>query len=391
MFAAVVERILVKFALSLTVLLPLIPLASPVAQAVRLDGPSTNAMYAEIERRLDTGLQRWRRDRDGRTLTWLWAIGGIRAATEVYRATGERRFIHVALDGCADIIDERDVDLGLRDEVTGVSAPTWGSMARPEDGEGPWVRIGEVTVTGSVFAACLRALQEVSGEREALRARYVQAAYEGMNYIDMHWCEFWSQYKLCYIPTGIEPLNHWARYGDMLVQLYEMTKDPEVLAGIDGFTSLMQACMREVGGSMLWDYRPSPEDCLDRDYVPAGEWFYKSRSTTLFPFSVYRAGLGFSEEYLRKVAARFDEFVHGATLCRRIAGACEDVQGRPNRHSTVALWMRLLPYNKRIKPKLIQLLQERPDIFPNGWLTSVWTIRAYARMLQYENGRGPRK
>lgn len=357
-----------------TIFLLLATIAFILLSGQHRKGFDVDAAFEAVSATSATGFANWQIDHNARSLVWRWGEAAVQASLSLYLASGDTRFLELPVDTCAKLSTQRDVDLGLS------NLPTWGSLVRASQSDlEPTLRASEITISGIVLSSCLRSLKLAEDQIELLET-YTDIGLEIFAHHQTKDCHQDGEFALCYLPSGIEPLNHLALYGDALIELYALTKDKAVRDTLSGIAAFFKACMREAeDGGYIWDYRPTLEDCRNPAYRPQGEPFWKARSTIRFPVRSFEAGLpDFDEDFIVKITPAFHRVVRENTLCRSIGFECQPVKDDPYQYGTAAVFAILTPYDMTIGTSLTNLIRRRSDIFPQGWNSTPWSAGAHA-------------
>lgn len=349
--------------------------------------PNMEVLYTflntELTRRVENAGKHT--DTRGNKYAWGWAYGA-HAAVLAYKANGEERFLDILVNTYSQILDMRDSELGIMDDVHGRVMKSWGSGIHKE---GMWVAhvttVGRITYPVALFC-------KIVMNDEHLQERYGLKAKEFLESIETAVTEFDEDFiydpeliEGYYIRRAydeIEPLNHMHALGNTLVILYSITNKEEYRKKAEAIANFFLSCVdQNSGGAYEWGYRPSPEKRKGHDAEP----YWKGQITSFFPLVAYEHQIVFRKEHMKAIAATFlqnisrgnNEFNRylSYTKFRPVLSTLETKGGKD---SGLVGWI----FYDVIDPEVRSIIEDavaiRLDLFPDGWFQSTLTAQAYS-------------
>lgn len=343
---------------------------------------------------------------------WKWGYWG-RALSRMYCATNDQDILNTILYAHEKLLEYRDDRLGLVDERRNKILKSWSSVMQSHENVGP--RINEVVNTGLILLPFTDLL--LRAEKDQLssdtREKLTQTVSEGIEaFLDEFVDDPRSNggYFIFRRDDMIEALNHQNVFGAAAAEAYAITKDVR-------FKDVAEKLQRyfkynwyfEDNGTVSWPYRPSldtnpmqhPPQRYGRDKLftyTGGEFFYKAAVSILLPIALHRAGIETSDIDLKLISKsiRDNIFMPNAEINyyispRKIHLSSDEIVGKQPtlRPHFLYGFILLSPYDPQLHDRLLQINEQRTDLFPQQWFSGPSGVMALSELcygaLRQEN------
>jgi hypothetical protein len=324
--------------------------------------------------------------RRSRWLAWQGSYAA-EGALLAYRRTGETRFLDLFSGYFDNVLNLRDSQLGLTDQLRGRVMPAWGDG---DELEGLWIahvtQAARITYPATEFARIVRS--DPALDRFVPNAdRYVAAAVAAMAAFDEDYRPIPGEGLSYFIRPGKnreEPTNHAHQVGRVYLNLYELTGDRTYQDRAAEILMVFKKGLRyDTQGYMFWSYFPyfSKEKENVRNKA---EHIWKASLTAPFVYMAYQRDMDAPKQLVEKIAETFlANVLVNNELGRELTGDGkvdqEDV--RLNQAYGFVSWLDYSPLRPEIAERTRHIVATRRDLFPKGWFYSTNLARGYAFFL----------
>ncbi|MEM9599696.1 MAG: hypothetical protein AAF926_01615 [Pseudomonadota bacterium] len=336
-------------------------------------------------------------------LAWDWSYPALASAI-AFERTNDARFATLILEQYDALLSVRDSDLGIFDPYLGKSLRAWGGQ-RPGE-EFWWV---PVTNAGLISYPMLKILAAIDAnfddfdavygtdaDAKALKAlyldrkeRYLESFKQSVEDLDIL-SRTTEAGGLYYIANGaggeVEALNHTHPIAAGMLLYHAMTGDVAVLQRAEKIAKYFEHSLVHLdNGSCPYPYAPTPDNMTD--YLGDVENIWKVNITLLLPYEAFRLGQIFDESVKTCL---------GTTLAENVFGDIDNPNSVLSPDPQIpmlglesAAWVEAPAYgmlamygdfDDRIEPRIVELVADHPELFPNGWLHRVMMVGYAARL-----------
>lgn len=324
--------------------------------------------------------------RRSRWLAWQGSYAA-EGALMAYRRTGDPRFLDLFSDYFDEVLDLRDSQLGLTDELRRRVMPAWGDG---DELDGQW--IAHVTQASRIVFPATEFARIVRGDPALARfapaaERYVAAAVEAMAAFEEDYRPIPGEGVRYFIRPGKnreEPINHAHQAGRVYLNLYALTGNEEYLRKSKEILLVFMKSIRYgQRNEITWSYFPYfSKEKENVQKIPEDTW--KASLTAPFIYMAHERGLGVPQQLVAGMAETFlANVLVNNELGRDLGGetrVAPDDERRVQAFGFVA-WLDYSPLRPEIAERTREIVASRRDLFPRGWFDSANLARGYAFFL----------
>jgi hypothetical protein len=356
-------------------------------------------LYTVLQRQLQRNLEADRtlgQQRDAQ-LAWPGAYLS-EAAVVAYRNTGQQRFLDLFVTYYDGILERRDDQLGRFDTKHKRVMKAWGSVNIEKD---QWIahvtHNARITYPATEFARLVRANPSLQ-RFQAKADRYVASARETLDDFEDDLVSVpghpeirWYQRPL---DNNLEATNHLHVVGNTWLNLASLTGEARYRRHVEEVIEVfLQGVRREPDGLVSWNYFPffAEQERRNNTYLNGQEYsepIWKASLTAPFLLRAQAQGYAVPHTLIEALGRTFTSLTFQGdqiwrNLARRDSRFVDPQKDRQKlgflRNATV-----LVEYG-RVAPdlptKVATLVASRPDLFPQGWLSSPSMLLSYAYYL----------
>ena len=303
--------------------------------------------------RTDTGLGPGEK---GRLFAWNWGYLG-RAALDMFRATGEERFLSLVSETAERLLAERDDSLGLVDNVRGRTFPSWGTL----DAEG--IRSNEVTTAGLITLPILEYASLVGDKQIASTAIESLLAFRD----ERRTAEFDGYYFVHQAAGVVEAINHSNVFGAALAHASMNEADPWLKETALGLFRYQMYFTVRGPDNVAWPYAPAPNQASP---LPS-EAIWKAAASLELPIALAETEILPDLEFIEELKR---SFVKHPAMARgdlpQFIGVDRVVPVSLSKISTslpgfVASYFQL--DDEGVDGAIVSFMLRNPTAFPRGW------------------------
>jgi len=344
--------------------------------------PNDEIIYDFLEKRITKALERNDdavppKGGRARHYSWYWGYYG-RAAINMYSVTKKRKFLDLASESYARLLEFRDDRLELTDDRRDEIVPSWGTLYKNG------LRGNEVTTAGLISLPACEFLQVVNNDPELKDiyaeqiSYYVKTVNETLSYFfdEMLYNENNGGYFRHKLENYLEPFNHSNIYAAALVRCLPFSQDKvkqeSVIQAISNYYK--QAITVLDNQSYSWPY--SAESRYSWLYflnpnkkTPKSEAIWKAGVTIELPIAAHHAGIVFDQNDIDHIANVLLKNVvrDDGKLNRSIGLDGTRTVKDSSALGFISIWLYIPDTEEKIRTKIENIFKQNPEKFPHGW------------------------
>jgi hypothetical protein len=357
-------------------------------------------LYTALQRQLQRNLEEDRalgQQRDAQ-LAWPGAYLS-EAAVVAYRNSGQQRFLDLFVSYYDAILDRRDDRLGRFDTKHTRVMKAWGSVNIEKD---QWIahvtHNARITFPATEFARLVHANPSLK-RFQATADRYVAAARETLDEFEEdlvnvpgHSGIRWYKRPL---DNNLEATNHLHVVGNTWLNLASLTGETRYRQHVEEVIQVfLQGVRREPDGLVSWNYFPffAEQERRNNTYLNGQEYsepIWKASITAPFLLRAQAQGYQVPRALIEAIGRTFTTLsFQGDQIWRNLARRDSRFVDRQQDRQKLGFLKNtsvLVEYGTvapELPTKVATLVASRPDLFPQGWLSSPSTLLSYAYYLK---------
>jgi hypothetical protein len=373
----------------------------------------SNVLYDFLSERLQTILENDIRLGQKRQAQLAWSGGyASEAAITAYKRTHETRFLDIFIAYFDGLLARRDDKLGYVDDYHKRVVRSWGSTNLSKK---RWIahvtHAARIVYPATEFAVLVRADPRLSRYAETAN-RYAMESKTTLDEFEDDWRpvheepgRFWTFVAYEGRPLGFnwyirpdkgtyEATNHLHTVASVWVNLFKLNGDKKYKERSESVLRIFSdGVTREPDGSVHWKYFPyfASKELVRPNGKQYSEPIWKASQTAPFLIRAAQSGYPVPNDLLQAIARTFTDTVlrNDGVLKNLSPSDSDDMEAEQDSDHLgnlegIVSWLEYEKIDPQIGQKLRDIVADRPDLFPGGWLSRPNMARGYAHFLKPE-------